>query len=45
MVEEKENQFTICISRLQQAEVNKSFIKLVIMGDRTFVYRYDVEMN
>jgi hypothetical protein len=45
LVEEKETQLTICIDRLQQAEVNESFMKIVIMGDRIFVYRYNVKMK
>jgi hypothetical protein len=35
MVEEKENGLTICNDRLKLAEVNKSFINLVVRCGRT----------
>ena len=41
----KENQLNICTDILQQAEADDNFMKLIFVGDETWVYVYYVGMK
>lgn len=45
VVEQKENWVNIFADFLLQAEVGESFMKLIVTGAETCVYRYDVKMK